>query len=106
LFAMFAVANRQSVTISLDPFNQADPALALSLPLYLLVLALLIAGVLLGGSASWLRQSKWRRHARRLEAETRRLRTQSDQRAIAVASPPTAPLSVEAPRLTIPPSAA
>jgi uncharacterized integral membrane protein len=107
LFAMFAVANRQSVTISLDPFNQADPAMALPpQPLYLVLLIVLVVGVLLGGSASWLRQSKWRRHARRLEGESRRLRTQSDQRAVAIASPPTAPLSVETPRLTLPPSAA
>ena len=26
----FAIANRQVVTVSLDPFNQVDPALALS----------------------------------------------------------------------------
>ena len=48
LFAMFAVANRQGVTISLDPFNQADPAMALPpQPLYLVLLIVLIVGVLL-----------------------------------------------------------
>jgi len=33
------------------------------------VIVLLVLGVLIGGIAAWLRQSKWRRTARRLERE-------------------------------------
>jgi uncharacterized integral membrane protein len=65
----FAVANRQIVTVSLDPFSADHPAASLTLPLFALVIVLLIVGVLIGGIAAWLRQSKWRRTARRLERE-------------------------------------
>jgi uncharacterized integral membrane protein len=103
LLVMFAVANRQPVAISLDPFDQADPALVFSLPLYQLIFSVLIGGVLLGGAASWLRQSKWRRRARRLESEARSRRAPSGEPGAATG---TAPFRVDAPRLTIPPSAA
>lgn len=73
LLVTFAVANRQIVTVSFDPFNSAQPALAATMPLFLLIFVLLILGVLIGGAAAWLRQARWRRAARRLDAETRRL---------------------------------
>ncbi len=49
-----AVANRQNVIFSLDPFSRAAPALALRLPLFVLVFVVLGVGVLLGGLASLL----------------------------------------------------
>jgi uncharacterized membrane protein YciS (DUF1049 family) len=70
----FAVANRQIVTVSLDPFSSEHPASSLTLPLFALILVLLIAGVVIGGVAAWLRQAKWRRVARRLEREVEQLR--------------------------------
>src|SRR6516162_3263905 len=66
----FAVANRQSVVVSFDPFDQAHPALTRALPLYLLMLMLLIGGVVVGGIAAWLRQGKWRRAARHATASS------------------------------------
>jgi uncharacterized integral membrane protein len=69
IIIVFAVANRQIVTVSLDPFSAEHPAASLTLPLFALVIVLLIIGVLIGGIAAWLRQSKWRRTARRLERE-------------------------------------
>jgi uncharacterized integral membrane protein len=65
----FAVANRQIVTVSLDPFSSEHPAASLTLPLFALVVVLLVVGVLIGGIAAWLRQARWRRTARRLERE-------------------------------------
>jgi uncharacterized integral membrane protein len=70
----FAVANRQIVTVSLDPFSSEHPASTLTLPLFALIIVLLIAGVVIGGVAAWLRQAKWRRVARRLEREVEELR--------------------------------
>ena len=70
----FAVANRQIVTVSLDPFSSEHPASSLTLPLFALIIVLLIAGVVIGGVAAWLRQAKWRRVARRLEREVEDLR--------------------------------
>ena len=69
LMVMFAVANRGSVAISLDPFSANAPALTVHMPLFLLLLIALIVGVLAGGIAAWLRQAKWRRAARRLDRE-------------------------------------
>jgi uncharacterized integral membrane protein len=69
----FAVANRQTITVSFDPFDSVQPAYAATLPLFVLIFVLLILGVLIGGVAAWLRQSKWRRAVRKLEAETREL---------------------------------
>jgi uncharacterized integral membrane protein len=70
----FAVANRENVTISFDPFGGAAPAASVTLPLFALIILLLIIGVLIGGLASWLRQGKWRETARRLERDLRQLR--------------------------------
>ena len=70
----FAVANRQVVTVSFDPFNANAPAAAVTLPLFALVILLLIIGVLIGGLAVWLRQGRWRQAARRLERELQHLR--------------------------------
>ena len=69
-----AVANRHSVTVSLDPTASNEPAVSFTLPLFALIFLLLIAGVLIGGTATWLRHGRWRWIARRLEAELRNLR--------------------------------
>jgi len=69
----FAVANRQTVTVSFDPFSAASPAYAATLPLFAIIFVVLILGVLVGGIAAWIRQGKWRRSARRLDVEVRAL---------------------------------
>jgi uncharacterized integral membrane protein len=72
----FAVANREIVTVSLDPFSSEHPASTLALPLFVLIIVLLIAGVVIGGVAAWLRQAQWRRAARRLQREVEELRSE------------------------------
>ena len=74
-----AVANRQVVTVSFDPFDRAEPAFSLALPLYVLILALVIAGVVLGGVAAWMRQGRWRGRARQAETQAHELRLENDQ---------------------------
>ena len=69
----FAVANRQAVTVSFDPFSSASPAYAATLPLFAIIFAVLILGVLIGGIAAWIRQGNWRRTARALDADVRAL---------------------------------
>jgi uncharacterized integral membrane protein len=71
IFIAFAVANRHFVTLSFDPFNAADPAVALTLPLFVVVIAMAALGVIAGGIATWFGQRRWRRAARRLEDELR-----------------------------------
>ena len=106
-FLVFAVANRQAVVVSFDPFDQARPALTLTLPLFALVLALMIGGVIVGGIAAWLRQRKWRRAARRAQAQARDLRAEVDRLKRRMGEVPADPVAAGyAPRLTIPPPAA
>ena len=74
----FAMANRESVMVSFDPFSATEPAAAATLPLFVLIILLLIIGVFVGGVATWLRQGDWRQRARRLEREVRELRAKGD----------------------------
>lgn len=109
IFITFAVANRQTVVVSLDPFDQAHPAFAVALPLFALILLLVIGGVVLGGTAAWIRQSKWRRAARLAEYEARELRAELDRvrRGGQMTEPPASSMSSDgASRLSIPPPAA
>jgi uncharacterized integral membrane protein len=80
----FAVANRQAVTISFDPFDASHPAYSMTLPLFVLFFLLVIFGVLIGGIAAWMRQSRWRSAARNraLDAEltTLRRRVEAEER--------------------------
>jgi uncharacterized integral membrane protein len=76
LIVALAIANRELVTVSFDPFSSTNPAFATQVPLYWLSFILLIAGVVVGGIAAWLKQRKWRRAARRLEAENRGLQAE------------------------------
>ncbi|MDT3684459.1 MAG: LapA family protein [Pseudorhodoplanes sp.] len=71
---MFAVANRQLVTVSFDPFDTVQPAASLTLPLFVLVFILVLLGVIIGGIAAWMRQSRYRRAARVLEGDVAGLR--------------------------------
>ena len=87
IFVVFAVANRHLVTVSFDPFNSADPSIAVTLPLFVVIIAVAMAGVVAGGTATWFRQRHWRRAARRHEADARQVRAQrADLRRGATAS--------------------
>jgi uncharacterized integral membrane protein len=87
IFIIFAVANRHFVTLSFDPFNSADPSVAIRLPLFIVIILVAIIGVVVGGSATWFRQRRWRRAARQHEADARAARSEAaDLRAAAVAT--------------------
>ena len=60
-----AVANRQRVLFNLDPFNPTDPALALDVPLFVVVLFCLFLGIVIGGFSAWFAQGRWRQEARK-----------------------------------------
>ena len=76
IFIVFAVANRHFVTVSFDPFNSVNPALSVSLPLFVLIIAIAILGVVTGSLATWFGQRRWRRAARQHEADARAARVQ------------------------------
>jgi uncharacterized integral membrane protein len=102
----FAMANRESVRVSFDPFSASDPAAAVTLPLFVLIIVLLIIGVLIGGSASWIRQGRWRGSARRFERELRHLRDKLSVLESAAGKPASAPEERKPPpRLSLKPPA-
>ena len=76
ILVVFAVANRHFVTVSLDPFNSANPSISVSLPLFVLIILVAILGVVAGGCATWFRQRRWRRAARQHEADARMAKAQ------------------------------
>jgi uncharacterized integral membrane protein len=97
IFIVFAVANRHLVTVSFDPFNSVDPSVAITLPLFIVIIAVAMAGVIAGGMATWFRQRRWRRAARQHETDARQARAEiADLRAATAAS------GGEAPRLPAP----
>src|SRR6476660_6101508 len=75
-FVIFAVANRHLVTFSVDPFNSATPTVAVTLPLFVVIIAVAVLGVIAGGMATWFRQGRFRRAARQHEADARQTRSQ------------------------------
>lgn len=76
LFVAFAVANRHDVTVSFDPFSSGDPGLSWPVPLFVLLLAAAILGVIAGGIATWIGQRRWRRAARRHLADVEAARAE------------------------------
>ena len=58
VIVMFAVANREIVTVSFDPFDSAQPAFALKMPLFVLIFVLVALGVVVGGIAAWLQAAQ------------------------------------------------
>jgi uncharacterized integral membrane protein len=83
LILLFAVANRAPVTVSLDPFSATAPAYAMKIPLFLVVFAAMILGVIVGGTAMLRNQFQWWRAARRAERETARLKEHVEAERIA-----------------------
>ena len=102
IIVVFAVANREIVTLSFDPFDSVQPAFAVRMPLFILIFVLVGLGALIGGVAAWLKQHKWRVRARRAEAEARELRNRLDAERPARSVP--APLD-PAPPFAVPPAA-
>ena len=90
---VFAVANRQSVTVSFDPFSSSSPAYAATLPLFVVIFTVLILGVLVGGIAAWIGQGKWPLAARKRDADVRVLHQELDavRRRFAPEPPPSPP---------------
>jgi uncharacterized integral membrane protein len=103
----FAVANRQAVTLSFDPFSSTSPAYAVTLPLFIVVFTLLIVGVIVGGTAVWFGQRRIRRARRRLDAEVAALHGEIDglRRDVAAQPPPARREREPAPPLIPPPVA-
>ena len=71
---VLSVANRASVTFSLNPVTGAASGWSATGPLYVFLFIAVIVGIVIGGVATWLRQGRWRRAARVERANAERLR--------------------------------
>jgi uncharacterized integral membrane protein len=78
LIMAFAVANRAPITVSLDPFGNQPPMYSATSPMFVILMIVLTVGVIIGGVASWARQSKWRRRARRLATDLKALHAETE----------------------------
>jgi uncharacterized integral membrane protein len=85
---VFAVVNRRPVQILFDPFGDPASGLSLTAPLCVELFASTFVGVILGGAATWLGQSKHRRAVREARAEAGRLRAENDRLRRPIASLP------------------
>jgi uncharacterized integral membrane protein len=64
LLIVLSVANRQMVTLALNPFNPADSVLSASAPFFVFLFLAVIVGMILGSLATWFSQGKYRKRAR------------------------------------------
>jgi hypothetical protein len=78
LIVTLAVANKHTVPLILDPVSD-KPILFIERRLFEYLLATLILGVVLGGFATWLTQSHWRRSARHRAQEAMRWQAEADR---------------------------
>ncbi len=79
IVVLLAVANRHAVTLSLDPFSRQAPEISLTVPLFALIFAAIMLGIVIGGIAAWLSQGKHRRLERRYRREARHLRAETER---------------------------
>lgn len=76
---IFALANRHSVIVNFNPFAAAPPTnQELGVPLFLVLFAVLLTGILLGGIATWFAQGPHRRDERHFKREAERLHRELD----------------------------
>ncbi|MBV9568406.1 MAG: LapA family protein [Hyphomicrobiales bacterium] len=78
LAVAFAVGNRGNVSVSFDPLSET-PSYTIDAPLFVVVFAAVILGVLMGGMATWLGQGRYRRAARMHRRDVERLRSDLDR---------------------------
>ncbi|MDQ6434656.1 DUF1049 domain-containing protein [Mesorhizobium sp. LHD-90] len=86
-----AVANRTPAAFTLDPFNPGNPALTIQLPLFFLLFAALVVGMIVGSLATWFKQGHYRKLARQRGIEAQAARDASARQSRTVAAGPALP---------------
>jgi uncharacterized integral membrane protein len=92
ILLLFVFANRQWVTVSFDPFGSTETAaFAVAAPLFVVVIASAMLGVIAGAAATWVSQGRHRRAARQSRVEADRWRAEAQNLRAAQPAPPPAP---------------
>lgn len=77
LLVLFAVANRQPVTLLLDPLGGELGGWKITVPLFAFFFITLAVGIVIGSITSWLAQGRHRRAERQLKRECGRLESEN-----------------------------
>jgi uncharacterized integral membrane protein len=80
VLVVFALANRQLVVINFNPLVPSESLTTpgVGMPMFLVLFAVLLMGVVLGGVATWFAQSHHRRDERSYRREAERLGREVD----------------------------
>lgn len=86
ILVALAVANRNLVAFTVDPFNPGNPALTMQMPLFMLLFAAMVLGLVIGSFATWIKQGRYRKLARQRSQEAEQLRQEAARANTAPAS--------------------
>lgn len=95
LLVVLAVANRQVVTLALNPFRPDDSVISLSAPFFLFLFLAVLIGMAIGSAATWWSQGRYRRQAR---VEAREAVKWQQERNAVTSSGTTLPSQITPPR--------
>ncbi len=96
LLIVLSVANRQPVTLALNPFRPEDSVLSVTAPFFVYLFLATILGLVLGALITWFTQGKYRKRARieaneavkwHSEAEKHRTRAEAIASQVVLPSP-------------------
>jgi uncharacterized integral membrane protein len=79
LIVTFAIMNRQIVPVVIDPFGSDIPGLRFEAPLFFVMFACGMAGVVAGGVATWFAQGRHRRALRDSRADLSQMRAEAER---------------------------
>ena len=94
ILVLFVVANQHRVIVSFDPFSTTDDAaFSVEMPLFVVMIAAAMLGIVAGAAATWVAQGRHRRAARqhRIEAKHLRAETQTLKETLKATQPPALP---------------
>lgn len=76
---LLSIANRNVVTLALNPFEPTDQLLSVSAPFFMFILIALMVGMVFGSVVTWFKQGKYRSQARKISAESEKWHTEADR---------------------------
>jgi uncharacterized integral membrane protein len=79
VLVMLSVANRTAVTLALNPFQPQDQVLSVTAPFFVFLFAALMLGMVIGSLATWFKQGKHRKRARKEASEAVKWHTEADR---------------------------
>lgn len=91
-----SIANRDHVTLALNPFDPSDQMLAITAPFFVYIFLSLMIGMAIGSFLTWLSQGRHRKRARLEAAESHKWHVEADRqkaKADGLANQITTPLS-------------